>query len=213
MFAGGSDDGAHGSMEIRVIELGYDAHAGGEIEVADPENIDAWSSGDGIGVGKALKGFDLADDGGVAVGEIEVFRRMGRDVVVVSMTEAQPAMSEGRVLGRVDDIGGLFWSFDVSDHHAESAGIEDAGEEVVLAFGDANERSEGAAVGPGEEVGDGVEIVAGVFHVVDDEVEAGGIEDAGDATGGKFPDHMAYGHAAFRDDLLQTIGFHELEVH
>ena len=53
---------AHRRVEARVVELAGDAHEVGQVEMADPQHVDAFDGGDLIDLLQTALGLDLRDD-------------------------------------------------------------------------------------------------------------------------------------------------------
>jgi hypothetical protein len=90
-----------------MVELGRDAHAAGEVEMADPEHVDAVDLGDLVDIGDAVHGLDQADEAGAPVGGGERCVDRAHPVAVVGQRQRHAALAAGRVLHLLDDGPGL----------------------------------------------------------------------------------------------------------
>src|SRR4051794_24873270 len=66
--AAGGEDGLYGPEVVRVVELARDAEGVRQVEVADPEDVDAGDGGDSLDILDAAGGLDLRDQEGFPVG-------------------------------------------------------------------------------------------------------------------------------------------------
>ena len=181
MLAGGGDDAFHGGDVDGIVELAGNAEEVRQVEVADPEDVDAVDRGDVVDGLEAALGLDLGDDDVARVGGLHLRERIAGGVVVVGEREGRAATALRRVVRRLGDGTGLVGAVDHRHHDALAADVEGAGEEMILAARHADHRGDGQAAAVSDLRLDRLKRRTGVLHVVDDVLAAGVGEDLGDA--------------------------------
>ena len=114
-----------------MMKLRGNAHRLREIEMADPQHVHAGSSGDGFRIVHAARRLDHGDHGSVLVGLAKIGSRIGHDVVRVSGTQTDAAMTHGRILHGADDFTRLLGRLDIGNHDAERARVHGARKEMI----------------------------------------------------------------------------------
>ena len=132
MALGGGDDAVDGVLELRVIELPGDSEGIGEVEVADPQHVDAVHRRDGVHVGDSLRGLDLGDDQLLLVGALHLLDDIAARVVVVRDAESSAAAAGGWVLHRLGDESRLLRALHHRHHQAHGSQVENSREKVVF---------------------------------------------------------------------------------
>ncbi len=157
-----------------MVELPGDAHEIGHVEMAEPEHVDAVDRGDVVDRLGAARGFDLGDHQGAAIGGGDLVDRRPGSVIVMRHAEAGASDAMRRVAGERDDVLGLGDGFHHRHHDAHGAGIEAAGDKVVLRRRHAHHRHDIQPAAGRHLRLDRVDAGAAVLHVVEHELRAGG---------------------------------------
>ncbi len=93
-----------GGEVVRMLELAGDAHEIGQVEVTEPQRVDAGDRGNGLDVGQTFDRFDLRYHHRALVQR----RHLGDDiaalVVVMRKSERRAAPSGGRIARAGDDV-------------------------------------------------------------------------------------------------------------
>src|ERR1035437_299288 len=165
----------HGLKQPRVIELRGNAHGNGEIVVTYPGNVDTGHRNDGLEIFKRLCALQLNDDRGLFVGLGQELRTRG-PIEIVGDAKSNTALSLRRVFELTHDLLGLLPGFNARDHDAARAQIENARERREVQIGHASHGYNSAAATGSDHLFKEVDIAAAMLHVVDDEVQAAGIE-------------------------------------
>jgi len=97
-------DFLHGSLKIRVIELARNTHRSAEIEISDPQAIDAFDDGDIICIRLAIRRFDLGEDSATLVGVAQFLQHRPRLVAIMRHLKRDAVMSLRRIFGVRDDL-------------------------------------------------------------------------------------------------------------
>ena len=84
-------------LELRMVELAGDAERDRQVEMPDPEAVDAVDGRHRLGVLDAFGGLDLAEQGRALVGGGELVRDRAGPVAVMSHLERDAALA-GRVV-------------------------------------------------------------------------------------------------------------------
>ena len=191
MLATGGDDALDRADIAGVVELAGDAEEVRQIEVAEPETIDAVHGGDLLDGVETPLGFDLRDDEVAGIRRPHLGRRIARLVVVMREGERRPAPTFGRVMRRLGDGARLLHAIHHGNHHALRPDIEGARKKVILASRHPHHRrnADAAAVGALHlELLDGE---AGMLHVVENIFAAGEPENLSDPGREELEDHRA----------------------
>src|SRR5207253_254734 len=81
------------SKEIRMLELAGNAHAVGQIEMAQPADINAVDGHDRLGIGDAKGGLDQGYDERAVVGLAQLLHDIAAAIIVMRHAEGDPAYS------------------------------------------------------------------------------------------------------------------------
>ena len=191
-----------------MLELARDAHEVREIEVAEPQGVDAGHGGNRIDVGEPLDRFDLRDHQRALVQRRDLLRDVAALIVVVREAERRAAPPGRRIARARHDVRRFLGGADHRHHHAQRADVERAGDEVILAARHAHHRHD---VEPATERHlrlERLEREPGVLHVVEHELGAGVAADLRDARREELEDHRAVGAAAGGEGCFDGIGAH-----
>src|SRR5206468_2133814 len=140
---GARRDDALDCAEIQgVPKLAWNAEKVGEIELTDPQRIDAVDAGDGFDVRKTIVGFDLSDDQRALVQRSNLGGDLSALIVIVSKTKRRAASSLRWVARARHDVPGLGSGPYHRDHDAKRADVERTRDEVVFAARHARHRND-----------------------------------------------------------------------
>ena len=140
VLAAGLHHGVDRGEEILVLELAGDAQRRGQVEMADPEAVDAVERGDRVGVLDAGPGLDLGEEGGARVGGGELLQDGTAPVEIVRHAQRHAALAVGHVLHAVQDGPRLLGVVDHRQHDALGPHVGGAGDVVVLLGRHAHDR-------------------------------------------------------------------------
>src|SRR5918996_564957 len=191
VLAAGLDHGLDCVGEVLVVELARNAERGAEIEVPDPQAVDAIESRDRFGVLDALLGLDLGEQGGGAIRRRQLVQGRPGHVAVVGDRERDPAPALGVVLHAVENRPRLLLRADHRQHDALGAHVGGPGDVVVLLGWDAHDGRQFGGLHVAEHALDRLETEAGVLAVEQGEVAPRRLENLADAGGGELDDEMA----------------------
>jgi hypothetical protein len=118
---------ATASRKGGIVELARNAEEIAEIEMAEPEAVDAVDGGDVLHRFEPALAFDLRDHEIAGVGVLHLRGRIAGFVIVVRETEGGAAPALHRIARRACDLARGFHAFDHRHHHALRPDIERAG--------------------------------------------------------------------------------------
>ena len=173
-----------------MIELSGNAERAAQVEVADPEAVDAVDGGDGFGVAHALGGLDLGEEGGSGVlrGQFLAGRPLG--VAVQRGAQDHAAVAARGVLHAPDDPLCLFGRRNHGQHHALGPGVAGAGDVLVVLGGHPHDGRQIGRLEEAEHAFGGLDAEADVLGVQDDELAARALADAAHAGGVELEDEV-----------------------
>ncbi len=173
-----------------AVEVAGHAQRDREVEMADPQAIHARQRGQHLGVLHALRGFDLAEEGGARIGRGEFFPDLAGAVAVVRHLQRHAALAVRRVFHSIQDLPRFGSGADHRQHDPLGAHVAGAGDVVVLLRGHTNDHCHVGRF----EVAHGAlhrfEAEAGMLEIEKHEVTAGGFHDVADAGGGELHDEV-----------------------
>ena len=177
-------------LEVLVVELAGNAERDREVEMADPQAVDAVDGGDRIGVLDAVGRLDLAEERRALVGRGELVGDRARPIAVVRHLERHAAHALGIVLHRIDDVPRFVGRADHRQHQALGAHVHGAGDVMVLLGRNADDDRQLRRL----EIADGalhrLEMEAGMLEVEEHEVAPGRLQDVADAGGRELDDEV-----------------------
>ena len=194
----------------RIAEVAGRAERGREIEVPDPDQVDAVDGRDLMGRLHAGGRLDLRDQQLLAVREREPGRQpVGHGVGVVDADATRSVRLEAREL---DQPPRLVGRLHLRHHHAERAEVEHGRDEVPLRPRDPDERRDARAARHGQQLAHRVHAPAGVLHVVHDEIGSGRVRQAGDAARRELEAHEPEDRLARGELCLEGVLGHQIAV-
>jgi len=211
-FAGQDNffNGGDGRLDVGMIDLSTQTHAGGEVAGTDGERIHA-GGGDNFGeIGDGVDVFDGSHGHDFSVGGFEISGD-GLAIAHGSVKRAPVAFARGRVANGASGGFGVLARGDHREADAHGAEVERKLGVLNGIVRDADERSEACPAGGSDHgVGRG-EVDGAVLHIDDDEIEGCLREGLDDLDGGDGDDHAEDGaifgehgaHAVERKRLLQ----------
>jgi hypothetical protein len=199
---------AHGGVEAWVVELGRDAHEVGQVEVTDPEHVDAVDRCDLLHLVEPAFGLDLCDHQRAFVVAADLVAHVAAEVVALCEAERRTAPARRRITAGLHDRLRLLGRLHHRDHHAARAEVERACNERVLAAGDPDHRLYGQAAATGEQPLQRFEAEASVLHVVEHKT-ASRIGQDGRHAGREELEHHRTGHRL----ASQHIGLDRARLH
>ena len=122
------------------FEVAGNAERGRQVEVADPEDVDAVDGRDLVHRLEPGGGLDLDDHERLGVLLLER-RRGALRLPLVGEEHAEPAPSDRREAGGLDDEPCFLDALDSGHHHPHRTQVEPARDQVVGSVGDAQERN------------------------------------------------------------------------
>src|SRR5215510_534184 len=197
----------------RVRQLARDAEEVGEVEVAEPHDVHARHRRDRIDVVDADRGLDEADHERPLVRGGDLLGHAARQVVVVRRDAERRAAPAVRRIPRIgDDRLRLLSGLDHRDHDPHRAGVEHAGDEVILRRGDPNHRHEADAPAGSELRLHRLDARAAMLHVVEQELGAGGLHDLREARREELERHRAERGLPRGELRFHGVGLHGLSL-
>ena len=178
-------------LEFGMVELAGNAERDRQVEMADPQAIDAVDRRHLLGVLHAFGGFDLAEEGGAHIGGGEFVGDRARPVAVMGDLQGDAALARRVILHRVDDVANLVDIADHRQHQTLGAHIHGAGDVMVFARGHAHDRRQRRRLEIADRALDRLETEAGMLQVEQDELAAGRFQDVADAGRRELDDERA----------------------
>ena len=86
-----------------MIELRWDAHGDGKVEMADPDAVHAIKRGDRLNALDSLRRLDFREEHDVTVGGAELGRRCAGDIAVVSNADGNAARAFRCIADVIED--------------------------------------------------------------------------------------------------------------
>ena len=195
----GTRDALHRRLEARIVEGARDAEEVGQVEVADPEHVDALGRGDRLAVLEAVLGLDLRDQQRAGAQPTDLVGDVATGVVVVREAEGRAAPAVRRIPRGLDHLPRLRGRLDHRHHHAGHTHVQRPRDVGVLAARHPHHRLDRQAPVGRDEPLQGLEPEPGVLHVVDREATARLREHRRDPGGEEFEDHRAGDRVAGED--------------
>ena len=205
MLARRGDHLGDGLGEFGVVEFAGNAERDAEIEMADPQAVDARDGGDGVGILDPVGGLDLGEEGGALVGGGELVLDRAGPVAVMGDLEGHAAAAFGRVLDGVEDRLGFLGRTDHRQHDALGAHVAGPRDVMVLPGGAAHDGRQLGRLHVAQHALHRLEAEAAVLHVEQHEIAPGRLHDMADAGRGELDDEMAEFRAAAGGKLLQAL--------
>jgi len=110
-----------------------------EIEVANPQNINSRSGGNGLRVRYPARRFNHGHDRGIFIGHRKVTHWVGHKKIRVRRSQAYAPPRHGRVLNGIHDFPRLLAGLHISDHDSQRPGIHRPRQEMIQALGNTHE--------------------------------------------------------------------------
>ncbi len=114
-----------------MIELTRNAEARAQIQVPDPQSVDAVDRGDGVGVLGALPGFDQGEEHGASIRFGKLLGDRTARVAVMGDPERHSARTHGRILSALDDAFRFLAGTDHRQYQPFGTGVERARDILV----------------------------------------------------------------------------------
>ena len=210
VLAAGRDHRVDRLDEFRIVELAGDAERHRQVEMPDPQAIDAVDRRDGIGVLHALRGLDLAEQGGLLVGGGQLLRHRAAGVGIVRDAERHAALALRVILHAVEDRARFLGVADHRQHDAFGAHVAGARDVVIFLRRHAHDRRDAGRL----EIADGafhrLKAEAGMLEIEQHELAAGVLHDVADAGRGELHDEVPQLHRLGTRHRLQARCSHHI---
>lgn len=207
VLAGGGGDFLLHVKHGGIVDGGGAAEAQGHVARAEEEDFDAGDGGDFVDVFEGLRGLDLDDEEGLAVGLLGVVGGLADPEAGIAAAAAEAAVTEGWEFDGVHQNARFIRSGDMGDHEAGGAVFEEAVEAVFFLGGRTPDAVDIGGVMAGDHGIDLTRLPGAVLAIHPDAVvvEVGGdggeeadgraaAADAGDLTGAELGENFGGAH-------------------
>ena len=192
-----------------MLELAGDAERRGQVEMADPEAVDAVERGDRVGVLDAGPGLDLGEEGRARIGGGELVQHGAAPVEVVRHAQRHAALAVGHVFHAVEDVPRLLGVVDHRQHDAFGTHVGGAGDVMVLLRRHPADHRQPRGLEVADDALDGLVVEARMLGVEQDEIAAGILEQVADAGRRELDDEVPDLELAALGLLLEGVSGHD----